>query len=173
MTNTNKTNITIGILLVLLGAFFLVVQWFPNFASWVNPALNWPLIVIGVGVVFLFVAIVGNAAFAIPASILVGIGALLYWQNASDNYESWAYAWTLIPGFVGVGLTLRGLLGSHRDAMQGGLWLVFISAVMFLAFGSFFGALGLLGMYWPLLLVALGLLLMARPLIWRAGDQNG
>ena len=34
---------------------------------------------------------------------------MLYWQNQTGNWESWAYAWALIPGFVGVGTIVMGL----------------------------------------------------------------
>jgi hypothetical protein len=90
---------------------------------------------------------------------------LLYWQNATGNWESWAYVWTLIPGFVGLGTVLAGLLGGEsRQEVRGGLWLILISLVLFAAFGSFFGALGLVGPYWPLLLIALGVLIFVRSL---------
>jgi len=102
---------------------------------------------------------------ATPACIVGGIGVLLYWQNVTGNWESWAYAWTLIPGFVGVGIVLTGLLsrGNRQSVHEGGT-LILISLVLFAIFGSFFGALGLMGKYWPILLVALGLLMLIRPL---------
>jgi hypothetical protein len=100
---------------------------------------------------------------AVPACIVGGIGGLLYWQNATGNWESWAYAWTLIPGFVGVGIVLSGLLGGDtQQSVRGGAWLILISLVLFTIFGSFLGGLGLLGPYWPVLLIALGLLVLVR-----------
>ena len=39
-----------------------------------------------------------------------------------------------------------------------------ISLVVFAVFASFFGALGLVGSYWPVLLIVLGLLLLAQSL---------
>ena len=102
---------------------------------------------------------------AIPACIVGGIGGILYWQEITGNWESWAYAWTLIPGFVGVGIVLSGLLGGDfRQSARGGGWLIMISLVLFAVFGSFFGGLGLLGPYWPVLLILLGLLVLIRPL---------
>ena len=102
---------------------------------------------------------------AVPACIVGGIGGLLYWQNATGNWESWAYAWTLIPGFVGVGIVLSGLLGGEiRQSVSGGGWLILISLVLFTIFGSFFGALGIVGDYWPVLLILLGLLILIRSL---------
>ena len=54
--------------------------------------------------------------------------------------------------------------GEIRQALRGGGWLILISLVLFTVFGSFFGALGLAGDYWPVLLIVLGLLILVRPL---------
>ena len=40
----------------------------------------------------------------VPASIVTGIGGLLYWQNATGRWESWSYAWALIVASVGVSI---------------------------------------------------------------------
>ncbi|HUV89374.1 MAG TPA: hypothetical protein VMY80_06955, partial [Anaerolineae bacterium] len=93
---------------------------------------------------------------------------LLYWQNATGHWESWAYAWTLIPGFVGVGIILAGILGGGlRKALGGGGWLILISLVLFAIFGSFLGGLNLLGPYWPVLLIVLGLFILVERLVRR------
>ena len=70
----------------------------------------------------------------------------------------------MIPGFVGVGVLLNGLLGGEdtRQAVSGGIWLILISLVLFATVGSLFGALEIGGRYWPVLLIALGLLAFAK-----------
>jgi len=148
--------------LILLGVWFLVAQFVPGLQVWIS----WPLIVAGVGAFLLIIGLLtGVPGLAVPACIVGGIGGLLYWQNSTGNWESWAYAWTLIPGFVGVGIILSGLLGGEiRQALRGGGWMVLISLVLFTVFGSFFGALGLAGDYWPVLLIVLGLLILVWPL---------
>ena len=162
MDSQRRSSLAGGLVLVLLGALFLAVQWVPGLQLW----FSWPLIIIGIGVLLLIVGLLtGVPAMAIPACIVGGIGGLLYWQNATGNWESWAYAWTLIPGFVGVGMVLSGLLGGDtRQTVRGGAWLILISLVLFAVFASFFGALGLVGSYWPVLLIVLGLLLLAQSL---------
>lgn len=160
MNRTRRSSLVGGVLLILLGMWFLAMQLVPELGS----LFSWPWIIIGVGVTLLIIGLAsGVPAMAIPASIVAGIGGLLYWQNVTGNWESWAYAWTLIPGFVGVGIILSGLLGDSHSEIQGGVWLVAISVVLFLAFGSFFGAMGLIGPYWPVLLILLGLLILVRP----------
>jgi len=162
MDSQRRSSLAGGLVLVLLGALFLAVQWVPGLQLW----FSWPLIIIGIGVLLLIVGLLtGVPAMAMPACIVGGIGGLLYWQNATGNWESWAYAWTLIPGFVGVGMVLSGLLGGDtRQTVRGGAWLILISLVLFAVFASFFGALGLVGRYWPVLLIGLGLLVLAQSL---------
>lgn len=105
---------------------------------------------------------------AVPACVVGGIGGLLYWQNTTGNWQSWAYAWTPIPGFVGVGIIMAAALGEGgRQAVSGGLWLAFISLMLFTIFGSFFGAFGFLGDYWPALLILVGLLILVQNLFRR------
>lgn len=171
MVKPHRSSITGGVLLILLGIVFFVFQLSPNLWGWLNVETGWPLIVVAVGVVLLLFGIIGGVpGLAIPGSIVSGIGGILYWQNATGNFESWGYMWALIPGFVGIGIILMGLLGEkRRESIESGLWLVLISAVMFVVFASFFGAVGILGSYWPLILVLLGLLLLVRPFLGRAG----
>lgn len=167
MRHQTRANLAIGLVLILLGAWFLAVQFVPGLQYYLE--LSWPLTIVGVGLLLLVLAILmGVPAMAVPACIVGGIGGLLYWQNQTGNWDSWAYAWTLIPGFVGVGSILAGLLGGDaREGIGGGARLILISVVMFLIFGSFFGALGFVGPYWPVLLIALGVLLFFQSLVAR------
>jgi len=162
MNTKRRTSLVGGLLLILFGALFLVAQLMPGVFVW----FSWPWIIIGVGI---FLLVIGSATgepdMAIPACIVGGIGGLLYYQDLTGNWESWSYAWTLIPGFVGLGILLSGLLGGRSQSLRDGGWLILISLGLFAAFGSFFGALGLAGDYWPVLLILLGLLLLIRPLL--------
>ena len=162
MGGGRRSSLAAGLVLILLGALFLVIQLVPELEAW----FSWPWIIIGVGIFLLVIGLLtGVPAMAVPACIVGGIGGLLCWQNATGNWESWAYAWALIPGFVGVGIVLSGLLGGEtRQAIRGGGWLIMISLMLFAVFGSFFGALGLAGDYWPVLLIFLGLLILGRSL---------
>lgn len=165
MERRTRSSIVGGTLLILLGLFFLAYQVMPGLFHIPQVEMGWPLIVVTVGVgLLLFGLLVGAPGMAIPACIVGGIGLLLYWQNLTGDWESWAYAWTLIPGFVGVGIIVAGLFGEGRlrDALSGGLWLILISLVMFAIFASFLGGFDLLGPYWPALLVLLGLILLVR-----------
>jgi len=151
-----------GLALILVGVWLLVDQWMPGLL----PRFSWPWTIIGVGAFLLLLGLLtGAPGLAVPACIVGGIGGLLYWQNATGNWDSWAYVWALIPGFAGVGGVLAGLLGGEfRKGMREGGGLILISLILFTLFGSFFGALGMVGTYWPVLLILLGLLMLVRGL---------
>jgi hypothetical protein len=71
---------------------------------------------------------------------------------------------------VGVGLFLLGLTSpKERSNIGAGLWMILVSAVMFLVFGSFFGAFvggwRLLASYWPVLVIAFGVMALVEALL--------
>jgi len=167
MDRTKRSTLAIGILLVLIGAYFIVANLVPAFQSWMNITMSWPLIIIAVGAGLLVLGLlVGAPEMAIPAVIVGGIGGILYYQNLSGNWGSWSYMWTLIPGLSGLGMLLGKLLGARGEhTVRSALDTIGSSLVMFVIFGAFFGAFKMLGDYWPLLLVAAGVLLGIRSLI--------
>lgn len=162
-----------GIMLVLVGVALLAAQWVPGLDLWLDLARSWPLLVIGAGV---FLAVLGLATLtpdlAIPTCVIAGIGGILYWQNLTGDWASWAYAWTLIPGFVGLGMVLSGLLrlafgGPARYMIVGGFSEVVASTVLFAIFGAFIGRVPWLVQYWPVALIVLGVWTIIRPRRWR------
>ena len=99
MAGRNRSRIALGVFLILLGAWFLAGRIFPELRTWVD-AFTWPMILIAVGAFLLiFGLLVGSPGMAVPATIVAGIGGILYYQNATGDWESWAFLWTLIPGF--------------------------------------------------------------------------
>lgn len=164
MTQSDRGRMIVALLLILAGLYFFAIQFIPALRVFSLTDNNWPLIVVGVGVALLVATLLTwTPSFMIPAAIVTGIGALLFWQNATNNWASWAYAWTLIPGFVGVGVFLMHVMqGNLRQGILTGGAPALVSLVMFAIFGSFFGALGFLGQYWPLLLIVVGVIVLAR-----------
>ncbi len=164
----NRSTLFLGFLLILIGAWLVVSRQVPAVREWLDVNFAWPMWVIGAGLlIFLIGLITGTPGMSVPAAIVAGIGGILYYQNATDNYASWAYMWTLIPGFVGVGTILAGLLGEYtRLNIARGLNLLVVSVVMFLIFGAFFGGLSILGPNGPaILLIALGVYILLRGLV--------
>lgn len=166
MDNRRRTSMASGLVLILLGTIFLAFQLVPGLRNLINLDFTWPMIIVLVGFGLFILGLFSRApGMAVPAVIVAGIGGILYYQNVTNDWGSWAYMWTLIPGFSGLGTLLAGFLGMDaRRSIQAGAWQVFISLVLFFIFGSFLGGLNLFGVYWPLLLVLLGLLILLRPL---------
>src|SRR5574341_2674124 len=161
----NRTNLVIGLLLVVLGGWLIATRQVPELQAWLDENFAWPMYTIGAGVLILVIGLLtGNPGMAVPAAIVAGIGGILYYQEVNRAYETWSYMWTLIPGFVGVGEILTGLLGDNtRHNLARGLRKIVISAVLFLVFATLFGGLDLLGIYGaPILIIVVGLYLLAR-----------
>lgn len=165
MDHRRRSSLIGGLLLILLGTVVLALELMP----WVQLAFSWPWIIIGFAILMLLIGVAtGVPALAVPACIIGGIGGILAYQAATGDWDSWAYIWALIPGFVGLGVFLAGLLGGDAaSSMRAGGWLLLISLVLVSVFGSLFGALGFMGDYWPVLLILLGLVLLLGPLLRR------
>ena len=97
MNKKTRSNLGLGVLLILVGGWFITIQFFPHLKTWFWNLFDWPFYIIGGGICFLiFGLIIGEPGFAIPASIISGIGGLLYYQSVTNDWESWSYAWALI-----------------------------------------------------------------------------
>ena len=145
-----------GVMLILLGGFFLVAQLMPELFGYVF----WPFILVGIGGIFLLSALLTRSGgLAIPGCILLGLGGIFYYQTMTNDWASWSYIWTLIPGFVGVGVIIAGLLSRSGPRFDtGGLVLMAISAMGFLLFGGMFGLNLEVGVLWPIFLIGIGVL---------------
>ncbi len=172
MSSTKRKNVTSGIILILIGLGFLAFQLVPSLRMWAGQEFAWPVWIMLGGLGLLLIgALTGTAEMFIPACIVGGIGGILYFQNAGlITWESWAYLWTLIPGFVGIGIFLAGLVKWNRREIVDGLQTVLVSAVLFLIFGSLMGSMfGYFpfGFYLPVLLIALGVFMFIRAVLDR------
>ncbi|HJS18024.1 MAG TPA: hypothetical protein VJ785_04715 [Anaerolineales bacterium] len=162
----NRSTLILGVVLILLGIWLVVSRQVPEVGEWLEDIdLSWPMWTIAAGLLIFIVGLLtGNPGLSVPAAIVTGTGAILYYQYTMDDYASWSYMWTLIPGFIGVGTILAGLLGENtRQNLSRGLNLIVLSAVLFLIFGSIFGGLAILGPYGPaVLLIGLGVYILLR-----------
>ncbi len=160
MNKQGRSQLALGVILILLGAWFLLDKTNPQFHSLFAKYAAWPLNMFLIGGAILIIGLVtGQPGMAVPAAIVAGLGGIFYYQKITETSDSWSYMWTLIPGFVGVGTVVAGLLGDNTARnLKHGLNLMVISAVLFLVFSSFFGGWALLGSYGPsILLILLGL----------------
>ena len=160
MNRQGRSQLALGVILILLGAWFLLDKTMPAFHSIFSKYSEFPLNMVLIGAGILIVGLVlGQPSLSVPAAIVAGIGGIFYYQSLTNNYQSWSYMWALIPGFVGVGSILAGLLGDNTaHNLKRGLNMVVISAILFLVFSSFLGGWKVLGNYGPaILLILLGL----------------
>ena len=150
-----------GIILILVGAVIMINQLMGGFGI----QISWPLILVGMGLLFiLFGAIFGIGGLAVPGSIIAGLGLIFYYQDFTGDYTSWSYMWALIPGFVGVGVLISGLINPGTG--KGGWSLIAISAILFTVFAAFFGALNDQWiLYLSIVIIIIGLIALIRALI--------
>jgi hypothetical protein len=169
-----RGSFTLGFLLILMGAWFLAVQFVPGIEQWMEEIADWPIWVIGPGLIFIVAGLLsGVTELMIPGSIISGIGLILYYQNVTGDWQSWAYAWALIVVFVGIGIFLANLFkGKVRNGVSEGGPPFTTGLILFLIFGSIFraafGQSPLLGDYWPVLLMIVGLWMLIRPFFRRS-----
>ena len=102
-------------------------------------------------------------------------GLVLGVQNATDRFDTWAYAWTLV--FLvgpGIGRWLVGVVRGRRELAASGGWLIAVGLAGFLVLavvfevvvgigGRGYGAAGRYGL--AALLIVAGLVLVGRRLL--------
>ncbi len=173
-----SAGILFGGVLILLGVIFLSGQVLGDFFRVDFGQFLWPFFIILPGIVLLGVAMTAEGQVGVVLSIVGGLlsmlGLLLFFQNVTGLWASWAYAWALMaPTGPGLGLMLYGLLRNDPTRMQSGMQLATIGVCIFAAGAVFFElVLGIsgfgLGRYgWPLLLIGLGVFGLVRGLLAR------
>jgi hypothetical protein len=168
----------LGGLLVLLGLVVLLGQAVDLEVD----RVGWPFFVIvpGLGLLGTGLAVAGRLGevLAMVGGVVTMAGLVLGVQNATDRFETWAYAWTLVVLVgPGVGRWLVGMVRGRRDLAASGGWLIAAGLVAFVVFAVFFeavvgiggrgGALsGAAGRYiLAALLIGAGLVLLGRRLL--------
>ena len=129
----------LGGLLVLLGIAVLLGQAFQLELG----RVAWPVFVIvpGLGLLGLGLAAAGRLGegLATVGGVVTMAGLVLLVQNATDRFETWAYAWTLVVLVgAGIGRWLVGVVRGRRDLAASGGWLIAAGLVGFLGFAVFF-----------------------------------
>ena len=109
------------------------------------------------------------------------VGLLLLYQNLTDHWESWAYAWALVaPGGSGVGTLLYGTRSGNGAMVRAGLWQIAtalgIFAVGFIFFEALIGISGdrlaLPNWLLPAVIIGLGVLVLLRALVSREPEDR-
>lgn len=173
----------LGLLLIGVGAVILIARQagfdpFGVFSEW-----GWPFFIIVPGVVLLALSLVpappNGIGFAVAGAVITTVGGILLYQSRTEDWESWAYLWALIPLAVGGALVLYGLYAGHPRMVRGGLWTGGIAAIL-LAFGAWFFE-GLfrgqmrpeMNDWWPIAIVVVGAVLVLRALLLAGPRDSG
>jgi len=174
--------VVLGLLLILAGAAFLV----SNVTGFDIGRYGWPIFIIGPGLFLLILGLAvpgeGGLGAAIPGGLLTSVGLLLAFQDATNTYASWAYAWALVaPGSVGVTLFLFGLTHRRMDLIDSGLRTAAVGLGLFIGFGLVFENLigldethpnSILRDSLPFLAVAMGVVIVVLNLLPRRHDRE-
>ena len=175
-TNRSNTGALVGgTLLIAFGLLSLASEVFRGF----NWGFLWPFIVIGVGALFFAAMFAGGkqtSGFAIPGSIITGVGLVLLFQNITQHWESMSYFWTLIILFVGVGIYIMGMYGNDPGQKKSGAGVMKVGLILFIIFGAFFEMIfsSFGNLIFPILLILLGgyLVLSRSGLLGRHKDTT-
>jgi hypothetical protein len=165
--NQRSGGLVIGIILIALGALSLLGRFFP-FMGWDN---LWPLIVVAVGLAFFVGMVLGGknlGGLAVPGSIIVTVGLILWVLNSTNRWEAWSYAWALIICAVGVGMLINGYWSEQPNLRKQGVTTIRTGLTLFLIFGVLmefiFSATGVTRWgnltLWAILLAAVGFYLL-------------
>jgi hypothetical protein len=162
---------TLGGLLVLLGILVLLGQALELDLG----RVGWPFFVLvpGLGLLGLGLATPSRLGevLASVGGVVAMAGLVLLVQDATDRFDTWAYAWTLVVLVgAGMGRWLVGIVRGRAALAASGGWLVAAGLVGFVGLAAFFevvvglggghrnGAVGRYGLAVLLILAGLGLL---------------
>jgi len=168
----------LGALLILLGLVFLAGQYLNLDIG----RFGWPVYVIGPGLALVVLGLTQRhgSGLTIAGCVVTITGLILLYQTLTDRWESWAYAWALVgPGGSGLGMLVYGTRARNAGMARAGFMQIVVALALFAAGFVFFeGILGISGQRFPLpgwvmpiVVIAIGLLLLARGFTAR-GDAH-
>lgn len=142
MRRMDRGSLAAAVFLIGLGIVFLVFNFIPGTSF----AQTWPVIFLVLAAGFIMPAVIaedakrGLAALAIPGTLFLGLGLLFLYNTLSGDWAAWAYAWLLIPAFVGLGLLVASWIGGWgQPVKEAGVWLLIIHGAAFGLFATLFG----------------------------------
>lgn len=146
-TRTTRSSLAnLGILLIIVGIVILALQYVHIDMNWLPQRwaeLSWPLRIIVPGLALFVVGLVlpdgageGLSGLGLVAAV---VGTLLWYQDVTGTWASWAYAWALVfPAAGGLAGIIHGTLHANwrhvRDSVGGFLF----GIVMFFILGFVF-----------------------------------
>jgi len=170
--------LAVGAILVLVGIILLAGQLLDISIA----DVGWPFIVVAIGLAILLfgLLIAGESGVVVGGTVVTTVGLALLYQNATDHWESWAYAWALVgPAASGLGLALWGIRSRNARDVRNGTWGLLGGLALFVVGFLFFeGIIGISGERLPLpewvlpaAVIAIGVVVLARGLMQRGEPE--
>ena len=106
--------VAIGLVLVVVGAILFAGQ----VAGIGIEDIGWPFFVIAAGIAILLIGLVvaNEQGMVIGGTVVTTVGLVLFYQDQTGRWESWAYAWALVgPAASGLGLVPWGPAQRERQ----------------------------------------------------------
>jgi hypothetical protein len=183
----NRNRIIVGVVLIMIGLFFMFSQFLKAVFNIRIGTYTWPLAVLLPGLLLYLMAFITDEktskGLVVAGSLIGSLGLVLAFQNLTGLWASWAYAWSLIfPTGVGAGQMIYATLRGDSDLMEDGWGLFKVGGVIFLIGMVFFELViglsgfrffGLRGFCFPALVIFAGLAIIAINLLpGRRGSQQ-
>jgi hypothetical protein len=136
----------VGILLIVVGIVILVLQYVHIGLGWLPERwaeMSWPLRIIIPGLALFVVGLVlpGGAGEGLSGFGLVAaaVGALIWYQDVTGTWQSWAYAWALVfPAAGGLAGIIHGTLHANWRHVRDGAGGLAFGLVAFVVLGYVF-----------------------------------
>ena len=129
----------LGLLLLAVGAWILIARFIHiNLGDWLWPF--WIIVPSGLIIALGFRDSRRNGEGLVTFGSIVAVtGIILFVQNITGQWQSWAYAWALLfPGSMGLGQYLWGKQTGNVAAVHAAEKTMRVALILFAAFGFFF-----------------------------------
>jgi FtsH-binding integral membrane protein len=119
-------------------------------------------------------------ALTIAGAIVTTVGLMLLVMDQTDHYQSWAYAWALIPAAAGLAVALHGVRTDDRPRTRGGLRVTIVSLGILVVGAWFFETIFRTGeppfgleLSWPFALIVVGIIVVVLAILRRPAEHRG
>jgi len=146
----NKARLTPGIILIVLGIIFFLIN-----LDILSMRTLWPgfVLIIGLGFLCSYFASRRNYGLLMPGSILTIIG-LLFFYCAFCGWDAMAYLWPIFLIAPAVGLFLMYVFGRRETGLLIPSGILAVLGIIFLSLSPE------TGVFWPVLLIIMGLIIV-------------
>ncbi len=82
MSRHSRSQLALGIILILIGVWFFAEKTIPSLSDFADQYIRWPFTLVWIGaLIFLIGLLTGNPGMAVPAVIVAGIGGIFYYND--------------------------------------------------------------------------------------------